>query len=319
MGNISSNQDITQPKMRLYAIADLHLSYKQNREALAELQPHPDDGLIICGDVGEKEEHLHLAFSVARQLFKHLFWVPGNHELYTLPSSSSTGSEGGNSGDGDDAALKGQAKYDACVRIAREYDVRTPEDPYMLWNGEGQACIIAPVFTLYDYSFRPEGVSREAALDWAMEEGIQATDEALLYPDPYPTRDAWCEALIERTEKRLEKAASAGLPLVIVNHWPLREHLVYIPRVPRFSLWCGTKKTEDWHTRFKAKVVVSGHLHVRRTDWVDGVRFEECSLGYPRQWQEAKERGNDLNGLLREILPGPVGPDHGKTTFRRYG
>jgi hypothetical protein len=91
--------------------------------------------------------------------------------------------------------------------------------------------------------------------------------------------------------------------------------------VPRFSIWCGTKKTEDWHTKFKAKVVVSGHLHVRRTDWKDGTRFEECSLGYPRQWKECLERGLDINDMLREILPGPEPPPTGEapTYFRRFG
>ena len=114
---------------------------------------------------------------------------------------------------------------------------------------------------------------------------------------------------------------TTGIPTIIINHWPLREDLVYIPLVPRFSLWCGTKLTEDWHLRFNAKVVVSGHLHVRRTDWKDGVRFEEVSLGYPKQWQDAKNAGNDVNDLMREILPGPETPEPGKepaTDWRRW-
>jgi hypothetical protein len=68
--------------------------------------------------------------------------------------------------------------------------------------------------------------------------------------------------------------------------------------------------------------VVTGHLHVRRTDWIDGVRFEEVSLGYPRQWEDAKTVGNDINTMLREILPGPPTPEKGKeppTQWRRYG
>jgi len=162
-------------------------------------------------------------------------------------------------------------------------------------------------------------VSREGALDWAMEENVYATDEALLHPDPYETRDAWCAQLVIKTEGRLQTAAARGLPLVIVNHWPLREDLVTIPSIPRFSLWCGTKKTADWHTRFNAKVVVTGHRHVRRTDWIDGVRFEEVSWGYPRQWQAVKDRGLDMDDLLREILPGLPDPGDGKTVWRRSG
>ena len=255
-------------------------------------------------------------FALAKQNFKHVFWVPGNHELYShsrLPP-----------GEKD---LRGEAKYMACVMAAQSHGVLTPEDAFMTWNyedGDGvpATAIICPVFTLYDYSFRPADVSREDALAWAMERGIKATDEMLLHCTPYASRDEWCHRLVQQSETKLERASSTGLPLVIINHWPLREDTIYIPRVPRFTLWCGTKKTEDWHRRFHAKVVVTGHLHVRRTDWIDGVRFEEVSLGYPRQWEEAREHGNDVNSLLREILPGPRAPETGmesQTAFRNRG
>jgi hypothetical protein len=268
--------------------------------------------------VGETIEHAIEAFSRATQHFKHVFWVPGNHELYTSTSPSVDESE---------RNLRGEAKYLACVDVARQYGVLTPEDDYMTWNytdtdGTAKQALICPIFTLYDYSFRPDNVSREQALDWALEEGIQATDEQLLHPDPYATRDAWCTRLVMQSESRLEAAAAKGVPLVIINHWPLREDTIYIPRVPRFSLWCGTKETHDWHTRFNAKVVVTGHLHVRRTDWIDGVRFEEVSLGYPRQWDDARTVGNDINTMLREILPGPPTPEKGSeppTQWRRFG
>ena len=37
--------------MRLWAIADIHLSFKSNREEFARLEPQgPDDGLILAGD-----------------------------------------------------------------------------------------------------------------------------------------------------------------------------------------------------------------------------------------------------------------------------
>lgn len=293
--------------MRLYALGDIHVSWKFNRDALKDLQPHPRDGLILCGDVGEKAEDLRYAFEITTALFKHVFWVPGNHELYTTSSSA----EGG---------LKGVSKYQECVAIAQEFKVRTPEDPFMLWAGEGGPCVIALVFTLYDYSFRPAHVAREDVLKWAEEGNVCPTDEAILFPDPYPSRDAWCEALISKAEQKLAKAAGSGAELVIVNHWPLREDLITLSRIERFSPWCGTKKTELWHQTYNAKVVVTGHLHVRRTDWIDGVRFEECSLGYPKQWEDARKLGKDVNDMLREILPGPDTPTEPVgTIWRRCG
>jgi hypothetical protein len=101
------------------------------------------------------------------------------------------------------------------------------------------------------------------------------------------------------SEHRLELSRN-DLPTVLVSHFPLREDLVRIPRIPRFSLWCGTRRTEDWHLRFNAIVVVSGHLHIRSTSYRDGVRFEEVSLGYPRQWTHS----TTLNRCIREVLPG---------------
>lgn len=295
--------------MKLYAIADLHLGHALNRQELRNLEPHLDDGLILCGDLGETTEHLELAFSAATSNFAHVFWCPGNHELYTMTSAGSS-------------PARGQAKYEECVAVARRYGVRTPEDEYMVWEGEGGPALIAPIFTLYDYSFRPAHVTRENALKWAEEQDTIATDEFLLHPDPYSSREEWCNALVDATEKRLAEAiADKKMPVIIANHWPLRQDLVYIPKVPRFILWCGTKRTEDWHTRFGAKVVISGHLHVPRTDWKDFVRFEEVSLGYPRQWESARANQLDVNDLLREILPGPPPPESGNAPMksRRFG
>ncbi|KAG9193078.1 hypothetical protein G6011_03113 [Alternaria panax] len=300
----------TPPASRLWGISDIHLSFKGNREALEKLLPHPHDDLILCGDVGESAEHCRLAFARVKECFRQVFWVPGNHELYTLPSEK-------------DHGARGEAKYMECVAIAREYGILTPEDPYTLWEGEGGPCLIAPIFTLYDYSFRPSHVKLEDALDWAREEDIEATDEHLLHPDPYSSRIEWCNALLEKTEKKLAAAVAARpeIPLIIVGHWPLREDLVQLFRVPRFSLWCGSKKTEDWHNKYNAKIVVSGHLHIRRTDWIDSTRFEEVSLGYPRQWHHCQERGLDINDMLRELMPGPETPpkDQRNTVWRQFG
>jgi hypothetical protein len=159
---------------------------------------------------------------------------------------------------------------------------------------------------------------------WAREMNIEATDEFLLHPDPYPSREEWCKNLVQKFEAKLEdaKARFPEVPLIIANHWPLREDLVTLKFIPRFSIWCGTKLTADWHQRFNAKVVVSGHLHIRRTDWKNGCRFEEVSLGYPQHWKDCAEMGMGVNEILREILPGPKPPQETEqvpTQWRRYG
>lgn len=272
--------------MRLYAISDLHIGYESNRDALMQLPSHVEDWLIVAGDIGETEQDLEFALSQLSRRFAQLIWVPGNHDLWTLPNRQ--------------GQLRGEDKYRQLVAICRSYGVLTPEDPYVRWPGEGPPYVLAPIFTLYDYSFRPPNISREEAIAWAEASGVVSADEILLHPDPYPSRDAWCAVRCAYTERRL-RDIPAGDRVVLIGHFPLREDLVRIPRIPRFSLWCGTRRTQDWHVRFPVEIVVSGHLHVRSTDYRDGVRFEEVSLGYPQHWRQAR----GIEGYLREILPGP--------------
>ncbi len=271
--------------MKLYAISDLHLFSEINRQALTALPAHPEDWLILGGDIGETEEHLHFALSILTRRFQRLVWVPGNHDLWTLPTERSR--------------LRGEAKYQWLVSICRDYGVLTPEDPYVLWTGEGPTCWLAPLFLLYDYSFRPDDIPLERAVEWAAKSGVICADEALLYAEPYSSRSAWCAARCLYTEERL-KEVSPQAPLVLINHFPLRQDLVRLWWIPRFSIWCGTRRTIDWHVRFPVSVVVYGHLHLRGTHFRDGVRFEEVSLGYPSNWHQP----SGIQAYLREILPG---------------
>ena len=284
--------------MKLYAISDLHVGYEANRKEWQTLRAHPGDWLILGGDLGETEEHLRVALEIAVTRFAKVFWVPGNHELWTLPARTS--GPAGTSGTWGDR-LRGEARYLRWVAVCREYGVLTPEDPFAVWPGEGEKTVVAPLHVLYDYSFCPEGMNVEEALEWARAAGLECTDELLLHPDPYPTRQAWCQARVEVSRRRLAEVPSDHRT-VLVNHFPLKRELARLPAIPRFSIWCGTRLTETWHQEYRARVVVSGHLHIRSTRWIDGVRFEEVSMGYPRQ----RPSGVSLEGLLREILPGPA-------------
>ena len=275
--------------VKLYAISDLHVGYEANQQLWATLPDHADDWLILAGDLGETEDHLQFALGVATARFARVLWVPGNHELWTMPRNR----------DG----LRGERLYQRCVEICRERGVATPEDPYPLWPGDGPPCVLAPLFLLYDYTFHPDDVADADALAWARASGIECTDEHLLHPDPHASRADWCRARVAATRARLD-AIPADRATVLINHFPLRRELARLPAVPRFSIWCGTTLTETWHLDYRARVVVSGHLHIRSTKWIDGVRFEEVSLGYPRQ--RSAERG--IAHYLREILPGPAAP-----------
>ena len=44
--------------MKLYALSDLHVGFEENRQALDSLADHPDDWLVLAGDLGETLQHV---------------------------------------------------------------------------------------------------------------------------------------------------------------------------------------------------------------------------------------------------------------------
>lgn len=273
---------------RLLAISDLHVGYADNRAVVTGLRPgSPEDWLLVAGDVGETVEHLEWTLGLLSERFAKVIWAPGNHELWTVRD--------------DPVQLRGEARYRHLVEVCRGLGVLTPEDPYPVWRGPGGPARVVPLFLLYDHTFLPAGLeTKEAALAQAYEQGVVCSDEFMLHPDPYPSREAWCHARLASTERRLAKLDPV-LPTVLVNHFPLVRQPTDILRFPIFAQWCGTVRTADWHLRFNAAAMVYGHLHIPRTTWYDGVRFEEVSLGYPREWR----RRATPPGTLRQILPAP--------------
>lgn len=270
----------------LLAVSDLHVGFSENRPLVAGLKPSsPSDWLIVAGDVGEFVADIEWALGLLSERFAKVIWVPGNHELWTHGKET--------------IELRGAERYQYLLEMCKRLGVVTPEDPYPVWEDEDGPTVVAPLFLLYDYTFRPDGATTKAeGLALAYSTGVVATDELLLHPDPFPSIDAWCGARLAQTERRLAELP-AGSTTVLVNHFPLVREPTRVLRYPEFAQWCGTVRTADWHQRFNATAVVYGHLHIPRTTWHDGVRHEEVSLGYPREWQ----RRAKPPWIPRQILP----------------
>ncbi|MFB7716597.1 metallophosphoesterase family protein [Nocardia sp. NPDC056100] len=270
------------------AVSDLHLGHRGNREVVEGIRPgDPGDWLIVAGDVAEKTADIRWALTLLRERFAKVIWVPGNHELWTTAL--------------DPEQLRGEGRYRHLVDLCREIDVLTPEDEYPHWHGAGGPAVLVPMFLLYDYSFLPAGAATaQEGLRIAERRGVVAVDEQLLVADPHAAKDEWCRERVRYTVARLD-ALDPAIPLVLINHFPLVRDPTLLMAPPEFAMWCGTTLTADWHRRYHTVCAVYGHLHLPRTDYYDGVRFEEVSLGYPREWQ----RRGLPDPLLRRILPAP--------------
>ncbi|GAB3280109.1 metallophosphoesterase [Actinocorallia lasiicapitis] len=269
----------------LWAVSDLHVSHQENREVVRGLRPRgEDDWLLVAGDVADKVADIEWTLTVLKERFARIVWAPGNHDLWTVSEAEAGG-------------VRGVARYEHLVDLCRGLDVLTPEDDYPIFEAATGNVRIAPMFLLYDYTWLPPGcTTREEGMDYAMRTGVVCTDERLLHPDPYPTRQDWCAARVAATEKRLA-ACEPEIPLVLVNHYPTVRTPTDVLWYPEFAQWCGTDLTADWHTRFNVAAMVYGHLHVPRETVYDGVPFTEVSLGYPREWKPRPTRP-DLPRLI---------------------
>jgi 3',5'-cyclic AMP phosphodiesterase CpdA len=274
------------PGPSLLATSDLHVMHAGNKEIVEGIRPYADgDWLIVAGDVADTVAPVRRTLRILRERFEKVIWAPGNHELWTTP--------------GDSVELSGVARYEHLVEVCRELDVVTPEDPYPVWEGAGGPVAVVPLFLLYDYTWRLPGLDPAAALEHAQETHVVATDEYLLHADPFESRAAWCHERVRLTLDRLA-ALPPDLRIVFASHWPLHRGPTRMLRYPQFAMWCGTELTEDWHVRFPVAAAVYGHLHIPLTLEFDGVRFEEVSLGYPREWR----RRSDVPPYpVRRILP----------------
>lgn len=272
----------------LFAISDVHLNHRANREIAEALHPaSADDWLAVAGDVSHDAEHLIDFLALMRSRFAKVLWAPGNHDLWAR--------------NGD--PLRGAHRYEALVERCRQIDVLTPEDSFAHWPDPDGDIVVAPLFILYDYSLRPDGETKQDAMTRAIAARVVCTDETFLASDPHPDRESWCAERVRITRARLD-AIPETARTVLIAHWPLHPGPGRRLRHPEFSLWCGTRETADWHTRYRCAVAVHGHLHIPLTDEYDGVRHEEVSLGYPR---ERAERSRPVAYGLRKILVRPVG------------
>jgi 3',5'-cyclic AMP phosphodiesterase CpdA len=288
-----SVNDVLDPSPRLLAISDLHVGHPKNRALVVGMPPgEPGEWLIVAGDVGENFADIEWALGVLAARFERVVWVPGNHELWSRR--------------GDPVTARGAERYALLVEVCRRLGVVTPEDEYPMWDGPDGPVTVAPLFVGYDYSFRPDGaVTKKDGLALAHEAGVVCTDEYHLHPDPYRSREAWCQERVALTRARLDAELDPAVPAVLVNHYPLVREPTRIMRHPEFAQWCGTVATADWHTRFNVTAVVYGHLHIPRVTWHDGVRFEEVSVGYPREWERRAEAFGVTRppGLPWQVLP----------------
>lgn len=268
-------------KMRLFAISDLHVQYPANWRWLLGLpmRRYEDDALIVAGDISHDVGDVTRCLSMLSSKFRHVFFLPGNHDVWLK----------------NDEYPDSIAKLDALLEAADNLGVHTR--PLRLGD-DAAPFVVVPLHSWYDSSLGVDDpLSKEDAdliHGWSDEHFCK-------WPKGTAPTDVF-----RRNESVIAdvKARYPGVPVISFSHMvprrdllPARNYLTFgfLPHV------VGSTTLEAQLRQLGSAVHVFGHSHISCERALDGVRYVQNALGYPREREQWS-----LTPRLLQVWPNPV-------------
>ncbi len=281
--------------LRVFAISDVHTDYEENLQRLAGLPTvgFRDDALILAGDVSHNLAVLRRTFAIFLERFRHVFFVPGNHDLWVRRGEYADSLE----------------KLDAVLRLCESLGVYT--EPKCVGSGLERVCIV-PLLSWYT---RPEEGSDTLFRDRPVEgSGTTVWSDDYLVKWPRGLQPAqYFHDLNEARTGALDETSRISF-----SHFMPRADLMFpspdevpalrpdpLARHFNFSRVAGSTLIEAQIRRLRPQVHVYGHQHRNRCRREQGIWYVSNCLGY----REERERRSVINpaGVVRAVWP----LDHG--------
>ena len=258
--------------MRILAISDLHTDFRENILLLEQLSDvtYQRDILIAAGDVSDNLNTLKSTLALLRAKFMKVFYVPGNHELWVR--------KGG---------LSSVEKFFSVLALCEMLDIQTnPEKVDAVW--------IVPLFSWYEPQFDADNSGDADILaSWAD-----------FYFCRWPAGlNQVCAFFLMLNEPRLR---SYDAPVISFSHFLPRRDL--LPSVERLKFKglpkvAGCAALDEQIRYLKSGLHVFGHSHIRCDCVIDGVRYVQNPLRYPRERHHLSTAGRvPDNGLVSDVL-----------------
>lgn len=247
--------------MRIFAISDLHTDFRENRLLLKQLsrEEYTQDVLLVAGDIAERLEVIGETLTLLRSRFASVFYTPGNHELWTRE-------------DGCDSV----EKFFRVIELCRRIGVSTSA-------GKQQGVRIVPLLSWYEIGRGADG-GLEGPEEWA-DYYFCKWPEGIGSPSAY---------FLEMNEPHVR---SYDEPVISLSHFlPRRDLLPPVERLrfKRLPEVAICEPLEEQIRRLGSVVHVFGHSHINCDLRLDGVRYVQHALRYPRE----RERQIELVKLV---------------------
>jgi predicted phosphodiesterase len=245
--------------MRIFAISDLHTDFRENWLLVEQLSKslYQNDVLIVAGDIADSNEVIKRTLSLLRSRFNMVFYTPGNHELWVRSKNDEF-----NSID----------KLNSILTLCDSLDVRTgPAPAGKIW--------IVPLFSWYDWEFDSDNPDDQSD---DIDDQIKgwADFHFCIWPQEV-------QPLVEYFMKlNLPNIKRYDGPVISFSHFlpriellPAKEHLIFkgLPKV------AGSKLLEKQIRELQSIAHVFGHSHINRDCVIEGVRYVQNALRYPRE------------------------------------
>jgi|HubBroStandDraft_6_1064221.scaffolds.fasta_scaffold272269_1 hypothetical protein len=246
--------------MRIFAISDLHSDFRENWALLEGLSDiaYRKDVLIVAGDIADRIEKICETLSLLRPKFSKLFYVPGNHELWVRGETENS-----------------IQKLNRILKMCSSLDVRTsPLRVGSLW--------IVPLFSWYDESLDPDGTADSADL------GAWGDFHFCRWPNEFgPVVDY----MLELNKSRIRPY---DLPVISFSHFLPRRDLLpgtdklFFKGLPRVA---GSVCLDQQIRVLGPQAHIFGHSHINCDTVINGIRYVQNALLYPREREALTERG----------------------------
>jgi Icc-related predicted phosphoesterase len=243
--------------MRVFAISDLHTDFKENRLVVEGLPNNTfnRDALIVAGDIADRLGIIESTLALLRSKFRQVCYVPGNHELWVR-----------------DEAYDSMEKLRRVLEMCRRINVET--NPVRIGGLR-----VVPLLSWYDREFDSDD-------DRDIEELEGWADFYFCkWPDGV---DDVCQTFLDINEANIRPSDE---PVISFSHFlprrdllPARQHLRF-KNLPKVS---GCARLDEQIRRLKSTIHVFGHSHINIDRVIDGVRYVNNPLLYPRERTAAK-------------------------------
>lgn len=268
--------------LRVFVVSDLHTDYAENMTWVKRLPTlkRGKDVLLVAGDVAETHKHFVLTMSILKDKFEHVFFVPGNHDIWCRR-------EGGN-------YVDSLEKLDKLLDSCKDLGVVT--NPTII-DGLG----IIPLFSWYHESF-----DREIDITSVNVPPLEMACKdfhACIWPARLSNRDTSLalhfDAMNENNQDSIREIQRTCTQIITFSHFVPRlelcpeKRMLFYPKLPKIigsdNLEARIRSIHGTEGGVSA-CHVFGHTHFCWDAVLDGIRYIQAPLAYPR------ERNRRMNG-----------------------